>query len=216
MVHDEPQVGVHRHGYQEAAFQYPLSANEGKKTTFSHLLQSQKGYKPEDSGQRNLRHKGEGLQAGNAAPHNQPSPFLLSMEGQATPERGFRGICAFSLATGTHVASAGAARGEKDGHTKGWKEQGETRRNAWEISERGEQPYRAGNSVGRDEAAPSGEGTSERPRSAHSPGGHAAPRPGLRVWKRISFPANLFCVLGAAQPFHRRSAGRAAFSAALI
>lgn len=156
MVHDEPQVGVHRHGYQEAAFQYPLSANEGKKTTFSHLLQSQKGYKPEDSGQRNLRHKGEGLQAGNAAPHNQPSPFLLSMEGQATPERGFRGICAFSLATGTHVALAGAARGEKDGHTKGWKEQGETRRNAWEISERGEQPYRVWKQRGERRGSPIG------------------------------------------------------------
>lgn len=28
VVHDEPQVGVHSHGYQEAALQYPFPAKE--------------------------------------------------------------------------------------------------------------------------------------------------------------------------------------------
>lgn len=76
---------------------------------------------------------------------------------------------------------------------------------------RGENSHiESGNSVGRDEAAPSGEGTSERPRSAHSPGGHAAPLgTGLRA-QGWMFGSGFLSLLTCSASSERRSLSIAA------
>ena len=71
MVHDEPQVRVHRHGYQEAAFQHPLSVMGGKKRETPSATRARRQPQPEviqtwglrteeTEGQR--KQQGQGLQ----------------------------------------------------------------------------------------------------------------------------------------------------------